>query len=155
MEYGELIKGFSEKIGLADLAADESGTVSLDIDGMLVSIIGMPVVDKVIMMGDVGDIPPEGREKFYRTVLEAMYLDQGSAGCTFSIEADSGKLKIHRSESCKLLDVESFSELVESFVNVLEEWRRLAVDFRPVVEASEKELSEEPIAFGNGSFMQV
>ena len=79
------------------------------------------------------------------------------SGSSFSIEPESGKIYLHRVDPVAVLDLNSFSAMLEKFVNMLEQWRKTLVDFRPVAEAIKKEDDAAGAVpdFGLGGFMQV
>lgn len=156
MEFHELMKQFGERVGLADLAPGDSGVCRVGIDDMLVLFREDVETARIMIWAEVGEPPPEGRERLYRLLMEAMFMGQATGGATFSIESGSGKVYLQRNEFLSALDTDSFFGMLEKFVNVLEEWRKLVVDFRPPAGEQERETAAEPApGFGSGGFMQV
>ena len=157
MEYCELMRQFGAKVGLPDLAPDETGVCRVGIDDMLVLFREDVETSRIMVWAEVGEPPPEGRERLYLLLMESMFMGQATGGATFSIESESGKVYLQRMEFLSALDADSFTGLLEKFVNLLEEWRRIIVDFRPVAEAIKKEAdaAESESDFRTGGYLQV
>ena len=53
----------------------------------------------VLMSADLGEPPPEGGERLYRTMLEANNLFEGTAGATLALDAATGRFRLQMYES--------------------------------------------------------
>ena len=137
MDIKELMEAFARDFGVEGVAADEDGVYTLSIDDMAVSFAETPDA-RLATWAEVCEPPPEGREHLYRTLMEAMFMGEGTGGAAFTIERETGKVYLHRFDALVALDGESFKAMLENFVNVLEEWRGLIADFRPVFGEIEK-----------------
>lgn len=158
MNFPELMAALAAKVGLPEFPAAAEGGLRIDVDGMELSFVERPETDDVLVMAEVGQTPPEGRELLYQTLLAAMEPEGGLDGLVFSCDVERNVVRLHRRLPLRLLDAESFVAAVEAFVNQLEEWRRLLKDFRPVgqaLDAARQAESEERQAFGADGFMQV
>lgn len=158
MEFKELIGQFAAMAGIDDAAADEMGVFHFAIDDMTVSLEADETSGEMVTYAPVGELPPEGREHFYRLMMEAMFRGEGTDGATLSIAHDSDTICLHRIDSLAILDLERFKSNLERFVNVLEAWRGQLVDFRaiePAVERAEAAEEKERQELGRGGFMQV
>ena len=158
MDFAELIDKFGAQLGVEGLKLDGDGICRIDVDGMVIAFREIPEGNEVITWAEVGEPPPEGRERLYQVLLESMFMGQGTAGCLFSYERDSGKLFLHRTDSLVLLDDRRFVQNLESFVNLLDMWRRLIADFRPGAEdagVSPQEESGLSNVFAPDGFLQV
>lgn len=158
MDFKDLMSGFGAKVGIPDLAPDSENTCRIDIDGMSVSFMQHQESDMVVTWAEVSEPPPEGVTILYRVLMESMFMGQGTGGSTFSIEPESKKIFLHRLDPLALMDLDSFCTMLEKFVNVLEQWRKLIADFRPVAEEigkSSGEAAPGPLDGGMGGFMQV
>ena len=129
MTFEELMVEAGRRLGL-DMVVHE-GATQLTVDGMDVSILEMPTLESVVLNAVVGDPPPQGREALYRAMLEANSTFAGTAGATLSVNPDGGALVLTRLTPLALLDADRFLSLLESFVNVLETWRKIVADYRP------------------------
>ena len=158
MEFKELMQGFAGKVGIAELPVTQDGTCRVEIDGMNVSFIEVPETRQLVTWAEVGEPPPEGRERLYRVLMESMYMGKATGGSTFSIDADTGLVYLFRLDPLPLLDLETFTPMLERFVNVLEEWRKIVADYRDVAAQLENVAAEEEeqrTRFGANGFMQV
>lgn len=137
MDIGEIMETFGRERGIGGLVPDEDGTYALDIDGMSVAFAEVEG-DRLVTWSEVCEPQPEGREHLFRALLEGMFMGEGTGGASFSVERGSGKVCLHRIDALGALDLPSFKGMLEKFVNVLEEWRRLVADFQPVFREVEK-----------------
>jgi len=138
MEFNELMKGLAAELGGAvELTPDESGTVMLEIDEMPVSILELNELGLVVLLGIVGDLPPEEKiERLYRALLEANHHFSGTAGATLSVNPETNAVELCRPLERAVLDGERLFGELERFVNTLEVWRKLVTDFRGTVEGA-------------------
>lgn len=157
MEFREIMRQFGAKIGMADLSPDETNSCHLKIDDMSVSFMEDPDAGTVVTWAEICEPPTDGASMLYRVLMESMFMGQGTAGASFSIEPESGKIYLHRVDPSAVLDLDSFCAMVEKFVNTLEQWRKTIADFRPVVEAVKEADAEDAqmTGFGMNGFMQV
>lgn len=154
MDFETIIKALGEKIGI-ELVPDAEGACQLAVDDMQVTIQQLPELQLVSVFAEIGEPPPEDPTSLYEAALAANHLFQGTSGATISRDADTGKLFLCRCDPLPLLDVDSFSSVLEKFVNTLEMWRKLVSEYRPA-EANANSAADVPEmpAFGS-SFMQV
>ena len=164
MDYAELMADFVAKLNVEGAEPDADGVYHFEIDGMPVSMMEVAELQQLVVWGDLGDLPPAGnRERLYRTMMEAMFMGEGTGGSSFSIDRGSGRVFLQRFLSLVALDPDGFMAQIERFVNVLEEWRKLIADFRELSPEPERagaapaaSPAEEPgVGFGLGGFMQV
>ena len=157
MEFDELMRGFAGKVGIADLTLTD-GMCQVEIDGMTVTFVEMPESRQIVTWAEVGEPPPEDREHLYKVLLESMHMGRATGGSTFSLDPETGRLQLFRLDALPILDLEAFQAMLEKFVNVLEEWRKLLGSFTAVVSEitkAEAESAEESRQLGLGGFMQV
>lgn len=160
MDLDEIMAAFAAESGIKGLSADEDGTYSLSIDDMSVSFMEIPETGRLATLAKVCDLPSEGRESLYRVMMEAMFMGRATGGAMFSVEPEGDAVFLQRVDPLAVMDPDGFKAMLEQFVNVLEEWRKLVVDFRevaPKLESVRQETQEETREFGlgTGGFMQV
>lgn len=158
MEFDELMKGFGAEVGIKDFGPDENGVFALVIDDMNVEFEEVPGSNQFVIRSAVGELPPEGRERLYRTLLDAMYMGEVTGGACFSFIPDSNIVCLFRFVFLLQSDVSSFKKDLEKFVNTLEEWRRIVSAFSalsPELAEAEKAKSKEQRELSLGGFLQV
>ena len=84
----------------------------------------------VLMSTDLGEIPPDGSERLYRTLLEANNLFEGTAGATLALDAATGRFRLQKYEPLDELSNDAKAK-VESFIETALFWSRAIADFRP------------------------
>jgi hypothetical protein len=84
----------------------------------------------VLLSADLGEPPPEGCEKLFRTMLEANNLFSETAGATLALDQTSGRFRLQKYESPDELANDAEGKLV-SFIETALVWSRSIADFRP------------------------
>jgi hypothetical protein len=84
----------------------------------------------VLLSADLGEPPPEGCEKLFRTMLEANNLFSGTAGATLALDQTAGRFRLQKYESPDELANDAEAKLV-SFIETALVWSRSIADFRP------------------------
>ena len=84
----------------------------------------------VLLSADLGEPPPEGCEKLFRTMLEANNLFSGTAGATLALDPAAGRFRLQKYESPDELANDAEGKLV-SFIETALVWSRSIADFRP------------------------
>lgn len=160
MEFSEIMQGFARQIHLQSFTPDGDGVYRIIVDGMSIAFMEHAETQMLVTWAEVCDQPPEGRELFYKVIMEAMFLGSATGGSTFSIETESQKVFLHRLDALQLMDLERFNAMLEKFVNVLDQWRQIIADFRPVAAELEKDkqnagAESSSFSMGGRGFMQV
>ena len=152
MESSEIIKQFSEKIGITIEPSDD-GVYMFEVDETIVTFHVIPEMDMIILTGDIGEPPPEKLENLYKAMLEAQYLFKATFGATISLNEENNRFTLCKALPCKLLDGDSFFNETEQFINTLEVWVNLVKNYRGI--ASKVEDNSEPMpSFGHNNFIR-
>lgn len=156
MAYEELTDALAAKLGIEGMIR-EDGVCSVEIDGMIVSLVHVGDADAMALHGIVGDPPPEAEGRFGAMLLQANHMFKGTGGATLSQDPESKEYALQRQFPLALLDADSLAAELEKFVDSLERWKGVLADFRPIEEkASAMEPGEVPLsAFGSSGFMSV
>ena len=137
MKLNEIISMFCTEFGVEGVQPDEGGAYALAIDDMELSFAESG--GALITASDLGELPAEGRERFYRMMLTAMHGADAADGAVFSIDADRDVVVLHRRDELDALTFEAFKAGLEKFVNSVEEWRGIFQGLAPLVDALDKE----------------
>lgn len=156
MGLREIMEAFAAEVGVTDAKPDEMGSYHFNVDGMIVTFV--EAGENLVTWAEVGEVPPVGHERFYRMLMESMFLGEQTAGGSFSIDPDSGKVYLQRFDALAALTLESFKAILEPFFDALEKWHDDVADFRdlaPDLENAEEAAAGESREFDLGSFMRV
>ncbi len=154
MAFDETISLLSKAIGIELQIVDgicgfKAGDPEDDFGSVNIMISNVEERGEVLLYVDLGDVPPEGREDFYRTLLEANNLFRGTAGATLSLEKGTDLVRIQLRENSSIF-ANNAEEHVGTFVETALTWKKIVVDFR----ASRKESTPtEEAVLDNSSFM--
>jgi len=156
MRFEEIVQGLGERLGVELQCSD--GVCTLGVDDMTVTmqlLEGME--ERLCVYAEIGDPPPQGLEQLLSAMLNANHLFQGTAGATISQDPTTGKFCLCRYDPLDMLDVDKFMTFLEHFVNTLETWRKLLVDYRPAEEGARSAESEPEVMpmYGGNGFMTV
>lgn len=113
----------------------------------------------VLISADLGEVPPEGREKLFQTMLEANNMFSGTVGSTLALDAASGRARLQRYVPGDDL-ANNVMGALEPFIETALTWSRLITDYRPSVdspgEPAENQLDEwKTHGLGKIHIMQV
>ena len=84
----------------------------------------------VLMSANLGEVPPEGRERLFQTMLEANNTFSGTVGSTLALDAASGNARLQRYMAGDDL-ANNVMGTLESFIEAALLWSRLIADYRP------------------------
>ena len=87
----------------------------------------------LLMSADLGELPADGAERLFRTMLEANNLFSGTAGATLALDAASGRFRLQKYESPDELANDVEGKLV-TFIETALLWSRAIADYRPSAE---------------------
>ena len=90
----------------------------------------------VLMWADLGEPPPDGGERLYRTMLESNNLFEGTAGATLALDAATGRFRLQKCEPPDEFANDAKAK-IESFIETALFWSRAIADFRPSGEGAE------------------
>ncbi len=131
MDFEELISCFADRHGLTGLSV-ESNAVALDIDDMVFTIASGG--DELTISAEIGEPPVKGRAGFAELLLEANMHSRSF----FAKVSDRGVYVAMQRLALSGLEVDALDAALESLVSTVETWRRILVDYRPVVEPAAK-----------------
>lgn len=153
MAFKDIVAVIGQVLG-TELAAVQDTTafeVSGENGGPTVRVLVQDEAERnlVLLSADLGEPPPEGRERLFRTMLEANNLFSGTAGATLALDAASGgcRLQMFLAPDALANDVEG--RLVP-FVETALAWGRAIADFRPAAAAEAETAGEEEAAPAGG-----
>ena len=84
----------------------------------------------LLVSADLGEMPPEGREKLFQTMLEANNLFEGTSGATLALDHGTGRFRLQMYESPDALANDAKAK-IDSFIETALFWSRAIADFRP------------------------
>ena len=147
MTFGEVIDGVGKNLGVE--LADEGGASAVQVDGT--PIILQMAGDLLLIHADIGEIPPENRDRLNAVAMEANFLYQGTGGATLAVDPRSGHLYLQKYNWLARLDVEKAVESLTRFADTVKIWKGLVAETTAGAPAASDGMS----APMSGGFMQV
>ena len=148
MTFGEVIDGIGKNLGVE--LVDEGGAAAVQVDGNPV-ILQMADDDLLLIHADIGEIPPENRERVHAAAMEANFLYQVTGGAMLAVEPNSGHLHLQKYNWLDRLDVEKAMTSLTRFADTVKTWKGLVAETKDHASAASYDLSA-PMP---GGFMQV
>ncbi len=140
MSFDDIVSVLSRAFGLELKVVQDTTVFEVDSeDGSTkVQVVIHYVSERklVLMSADLGEPPPEGGERLFRTMLEANNLFEGTVGATLALDAVTGRFRLQRYESPDEFS-NDIKAIVESFIETALFWSRAISDFRPTGEEPE------------------
>lgn len=139
MGFEDIASFLSQSFGL-DLKVVEDATVfevASEDGSTKVQILMQDMSEQkfVLMSADLGEVPPEGRETLFRTMLEANNMFSGTVGATLALDAASGSARLQRYIAGDDLANDVMGNL-EPFIETALVWSRMITNYRPAGDSS-------------------
>ena len=123
MDINSILLELGHQMGLENLKLDQNRVCRLVFDKKYVVDIESTEDEKIVhIYSTITSIPPEHKEKFYETFLEANLFGKGTGGATFGINKMENELMLTRAIGMDTCDYQEFVNILESFVNHVESW---------------------------------
>ena len=156
MTFADIIAALSKELGAkieteGDMCAVQAGAT--DGDSVTVILHGLDECEAVLFAADLGEPPPEGRDRLMRVLLEANDLFRNTAGATLSLDPDSGRIRLQRAFQTDALAQGGVGVALAAFADTAVAWQSLVADFRaapseaPAGQAPGAEPSPDPGVF--------
>lgn len=140
MSFDDIVSVLSRAFGLELKVVQDTTVFEVDSEdgNTKVQVVIHYVSERklVLMSADLGEPPPEGGERLFRTMLEANNLFEGTVGATLALDAATGRFRLQRYESPDEFS-NDIKAIVESFIETALFWSRAIADFRPTGEEPE------------------
>lgn len=133
MTFSDIVGALSKELGIEietveDACAIRAGAT----DGASVTVLlqGLDHCGAVLMAADLGEPPPEGRDRLLRVLLEANDLFRNTAGATLSLDPDRGRIRLQRAFPTDTLALGGVGVAFAAFADTAAAWQKLVADFR-------------------------
>ena len=160
MSFGDIVAVLEQAFGM-ELKVVQDTTVfeiASDDGGTKVQILLQAPGERnlVLLSADLGEVPPEGREKLFQTMLEANNMFSGTVGSTLALDAASGSARLQRYVPGDDL-ANNVMGTLEPFIETALTWSRMIADYRPSDDSPGEDTSDDWASHGQGNFhvMQV
>jgi hypothetical protein len=123
MRIQDLLTELGKQMNLPGLKLDENRVCRLIFDKVLVVDIEASEDGRTIYIyGKAGEVPPEGKEEFMGTLLEANLFGKGTGGAMFAVDHHRQSVYLCRILATETTQYQDFTNILEAFVNHLEAW---------------------------------
>lgn len=133
MTFKEYVATLGRELGVEIEAEGEACAFSLgSAEGDSVEILmqGDDVRGVLLTSADLGEPPPEGRERLFQTLLEANDFFGDTAGATLSLSPRSGSVRLQRCDDMDALAGIGAAKALVAFADTAAAWKLLVADFR-------------------------
>ena len=133
MVFKDYVEVLSKELGVEIETMEDACAFSLGSeDGEKVEILMQAIEDKgtLLTCADLGEPPPEGRERLFQTLLEANDLYVDTAGAMLSLNQRTGHVRLQRYDDMDVLSKLGPSSALTVFADTAAAWKKLIADFR-------------------------
>ncbi len=123
--FKKLINDFGVSIGINDLSTSEDNECLIGIDDYKLSIVLKD--SKVQFCTSFFKIPKENENKYNARLIQGNFLLLETGGATLAVNPLSNDVQLIYCTELQLLDVSSFSNILESYVNMLDHWKNICI----------------------------
>ena len=139
MTFADIVAALSKELGIeiepeGDVCAIQAGAA--DGDSVTVILHGLDTCGAVLFAADLGEPPPEGRDRLLRVLLEANDMFRSTAGATLSLDPDRGRIRLQRAMPVDTLAQGGVAVAFAAFCDTAAAWQKLVADFRAAPEDS-------------------
>lgn len=122
-EIDDLLRRLGERLGLEDLAWDDGGECTLEVDDHLTVAMYVDDADQnLVLYAVVGQADEDSAPQVYRELIEANLLWKGTGGATLGADPDAGTVILAKELPLTVLDLDSWEHHLGEFVSVTERW---------------------------------
>ena len=139
--FDTCMRAFADALGVDLPERDADDEVVLAVDGAEVSFREDADGGTVLLVAEIGEMPPDAGGAFAAVALQAHYAATG--GPALSLDAEEGELFATSSLPLALADPDTLSRAVEALVDTAAQWRRLATAFLDVDEEAALSKADE------------
>ncbi len=116
----DYLKRFGASVGVELDPLDEDGYTDVRRGSATVGINVLEEHGILLFLSRIMDVPKEGREPFYRRLLELNFLVTSDAA--FAIDKDKDAVYLRALRRLSGLDYEEFEDLLHTMATVADEW---------------------------------
>jgi hypothetical protein len=116
----DYLRRFGDQVGIAIAPLDRDGYTEVQRGSATVGINVLVEHGTLLLLSRIMDVPREGREEFYRRLLELNFLVTSDGA--FAIDKDRDALYLRALRRLGGLDFEEFEDLVTTVAAVADEW---------------------------------
>lgn len=116
------IAQLAEKLNLPDLAFDESGQCVLATEDFEVYLDLVTETDSLFVYAKIGELAGTAPLDFYKALLDANFLNRGTAGCTIGLDDRSGVILLSTRWALQELDDEIFEPRLLDVCEAIDFW---------------------------------
>ncbi len=122
--FQALVRELGLRLGAPAMQADDSGYLALTIDDLEIHLQYEPEDDVILIFTRLSEVDVDRAAEIYGMLLQANLFWQGTAGATFSVDADTGRVFLADRRHREGIAAEALDGWLEAFVNVASHWQQ-------------------------------
>lgn len=124
MKAEQLLSDLGLTMGLPGLTFNTDGCARLVFDDThAVNLESDTQTGQLLLYITLGPLPAAGREALYLSLLEGNLFGAQTDGATLAVDSLNHEVVLCRTLVADELSAQSFTEIIEKFVNAAEQWR--------------------------------
>ncbi len=122
-EVNGLLEKLGDSLGLQDLSLDENNHCVLLFDDKVILNLELDESNEILVVYSyIGEVPFEGRENIFETLLESNFFWRNTQGATLGIDKHTQTVVLAYPMELPLKNKNIFEERLAVFVDVTEQW---------------------------------
>ncbi len=122
-EVNGVLEKLGSSLGLQDLSLDENNHCILLFDDKVILNLELDETNELLVVYSyIGEVPFEGRENIFETMLESNFFWRNTQGATLGIDKHTQTVVLAYPMELPLKNKEIFEERLAVFVDVTEQW---------------------------------
>lgn len=122
-EVNSLLEKLGASLGLQDLSLDENNHCILLFDDKVILNMELDENNELLVVYSyLGEVPFEGRENIFETLLESNFFWRNTQGATLGIDKHTQTVVLAYPMELPLKNKDIFEERLAVFVDVTEQW---------------------------------
>ena len=123
VEFSDFIASYGQDVGISDLKLNEQGVCSLNFDSKVnVDIVFKQDQDQCIFASNLGEIPTDNLENFFRELLKANVFGISTAGTTIGIDEGTNMVVLSFTFITQSFTFDLFKTVLDNSVSLVDEW---------------------------------
>lgn len=124
-DVNSFLEVYGKEVGLPNLKFGENSVCSLIFDSTInVDIAYREDQDQCIFAAKIGDIPVEGKEVLYESLLKANAFGMDTAGASLGIDEENNSIVLSFVFLTQSFSYDLFKTVLNNFVDLVEDWTK-------------------------------
>lgn len=138
--FQELIENLSKELEAPLTSSQNHTEYVLEAGAFLLMFHYLSEAKQMLIATCVAELPVNGKEKLYFSLLNGQYFFKETAGATLAVDNDEKFITLQLVQPLSIIEPENFSLIVEHFLQAALLWRSRCADMQKAADSSEENI---------------